>query len=216
MRACAWVLTLALALPTAARAQTWGVPVIVPTAPVDGNTRDGSSTPVTLTPPRLIVPSAPVDAAQLARLQKKVRLARRLMPWHRALGLATLALLTVGNILGSLAYYDKYDARGSDNGRLAPWHEGVSLGATAAFAATGVVALLGRNPYPERLSLDRAGVHKLAMALAALGFVVELVLGPISSASDGKLYQRGLAVGHVVTGWVTLGFMSAGVLCYAF
>jgi hypothetical protein len=207
MRPCACLLVLALALPATARAQAWGVHAVRPAR---------APTALTPPPPVIVTIPPPVDPAQLARLQKKVKLARRLMPWHRALGLTTLALLTASNILGTLAYYDKYDARGSDYGQFTPWHEGVSFAATASFAATGVLALIAPNPFREPLTLDRAGIHKLAMALAALGFVVELVLGPIASASDGKLFQRGVAVGHVVTGWATLGFMSAGVLSCVF
>jgi hypothetical protein len=156
------------------------------------------------------------DAATPPRLQAKIKLARRLMPWHRALGLVTLAMLLASNILGSLDYYDKYDARGTDTGQFTGWHEGLSIGATAAFAATGALALAAPNPQRRPLKLDATLVHKLALALAAVGFVAELVLGPISSASDGKLFQRDLAVSHLVIGWTTLGFTSAGVLSFVF
>jgi hypothetical protein len=227
MRLATILVTLTLALPATVRAQPAGALLdggaLPDGARPDGARPDGGAAPtlalslhLELAKPATTTALAPSDAAQLSRLQAKVKLARRLMPWHRALGLMTLAMLAVSNILGSLDYYDKYDARGTDTGQFAGWHEGVSIGATATFAATGALALIAPNPYRQPLALDRTLVHKLAMALAAVGFVAQIVIGPITSASDGKLYQRDLAVTHLVVGWATLGFMSAGVLSYVF
>lgn len=160
-------------------------------------------------------PSA-IDQARLAQLERKVKLRRRLLTWHQALGFVTLAALAVTDIIGTLDYHDKYSAGGSDNGQLLPWHEGLSIGTTGLFAATGILALAAPNPYPKPRKFDATLIHKIAMAIACVGFVAEIALGPLTAVSDGKLFQRDLAVTHVAVGWATFGFMGAGVLSYVF
>jgi hypothetical protein len=160
--------------------------------------------------------NAPLAVAAAPLLRPKAKLHRQLDTWHRALGFATLALLTATNVLGTLDYYDRFDARGSNTGQFSPWHEGVALGTTASFVGTGILGLIARAPEPRPTQLARVRAHQIGMGLAALGFAAQLVLGPITSISDGKLYQRDLAVTHVVLGWATLGFMGAGVLSYVF
>ena len=163
---------------------------------------------------------SPLDEAReqerIAKLERKVHLRRQLLRWHVALGFVTLAALAATDIIGQLNYQDKFAATGTDAGTFATVHEGLAIGTTGLFAATGILALAAPNPYPKPIKLDAALVHKLAMALATACFVTQVVLGPISAISDGKLYQRDLAVAHLVTGYGAFAFMAAGVLAYVF
>jgi hypothetical protein len=136
----------------------------------------------------------------------------RLLRAHEALGIVTLVALAAANVVGSLDYYDKYSAEGNDTGQFSPAHIGLAAGATAAFASAGILSLVEPRTAvtPRRRTAARA--HRWSMAFAAGGFAVSLALGPISEASDGKLFQRGLAITHLVVGWATFGLVAAGVL----
>lgn len=156
------------------------------------------------------------EKARLAELERKVHLRRQLLVWHQALGFVTLAALAATDIVGQLNYDDKYTRSGTDTGRFATAHEGLGIGTTIAFGATGILALAAPNPYPKPLRFDAALVHKVAMAVATACFVTQVILGPITAVSDGKLYQRDLATAHLVTGYGAFAFMAAGVLAYVF
>ena len=54
------------------------------------------------------------------------------------------------------------------------------------------------------------------MILATAGMVTQMVLGPITASYEGKQEQRNLALGHLITGYATYGFMTAGVLAFVF
>lgn len=154
--------------------------------------------------------------AQLARLEHRAHLRRQLLLWHQALGFVTLGALAVTDVIGTLSYYDKYVSTGTDTGKFTTWHEGLGIGTTAAFGVTGLLALLAPNPYPKPLRLDAALIHKITMALAAACFTAQVVMGPIMAVSDGKLYQRDLALAHLVIGYGAFAFMGAGTLAFVF
>ena len=156
------------------------------------------------------------EQQRIAQLEKKVHLRRALLQWHQALGFATLALLAVTDIIGSLNYYDKYDANGTDRGTFTTWHEGLGIGTASLFAVTGVLALAAPNPYPKPVKLDAALLHKLSMLMATACFAAQVVMGPIMAVSDGKLYQKDLALAHVVVGWSAFAFMGVGTLAFVF
>jgi hypothetical protein len=163
---------------------------------------------------------SPLDEAReqerLAKLEKKVHLRRQLLKWHVALGFVTLAALAATDVIGTLSYYDKYSAGGSDNGAYTTYHEGLGIGTAGLFGVTGILALAAPNPYPKPVKLDAALVHKLSMLMATICFATQIVMGPIMAVSDGKLYQRDLALAHLVIGYGAFAFMGTGVLAYVF
>lgn len=156
------------------------------------------------------------EQARLAKLEQRVHLRRQMLKWHQALGFVTLAALAATDIIGQLNYQDKFVASGTDAGTFATAHEIMGIGTTTLFGITGILALAAPNPYPKPIKLDAALVHKVSMAIATACFVAQVVLGPISAVSDGKLYQRDLALAHVVIGYGAFAFMGAGVLAYVF
>ncbi len=66
---------------------------------------------------------SPLDEARaadhLARLEKSVRLRRKLLVVHQVLGFATLATIAATDVIGQLNYDDKYTRSG--NARHLPW-----------------------------------------------------------------------------------------------
>jgi cytochrome b561 len=156
------------------------------------------------------------EKERVATLERKVRLRRQLLQWHQALGFVTLGLLAITDIIGTLNYYDKYAAPGTDTGKFSTWHEGLGIGTAGLFGVTGILALAAPNPYPKPLRLDAALIHKVSMAVATACFVAQVVLGPVMAVSDGKLYQRDLALAHLVIGWGAFAFMGAGTLAFVF
>jgi hypothetical protein len=156
------------------------------------------------------------EQKRLAKLEKDVSVRRKLLISHQALGFATLAVFAAQLVIGQLHYQDKYSRDGTLTNVYETPH--LALGVTTAtlFASTGIVALAAPNPYPKPLKFDAALVHKLSMAVAAAGMAAQIIMGPISAHRDGNLDQRDFAVAHLVTGYVTFAFMSAGVLSYVF
>ncbi len=156
------------------------------------------------------------EKARIAKLERKVHLRRSLLKWHVALGFVTLAAVAVTDIVGTFNYYDKYTANGTDTGSFATWHESLGIGTTGLFGITGILALAAPNPYPKPLKLDAALLHKVSMALATLCFVGQIIIGPLTAVSDGKLFQRDLALTHLIVGWGAFGFMGVGTLAFVF
>jgi cytochrome b561 len=159
------------------------------------------------------------EAAQkerIAKLERKVHLRRALLKWHVALGFVTLAALAATDIIGTLNYYDKYDANGTDTGQFSTYHEGLGIGTASLFAVTGVLALAAPNPYPKPLKLDAALLHKLSMLMATACFAAQIIMGPIMAVSDGKLFQKDMAIAHLVIGYGAFAFMGVGTLAFVF
>jgi len=150
--------------------------------------------------------------AQLIARQSHLR--RNLLLSHQAFGFATLGLLAVTLVLGTLNYVDKFGG-GTDNGTYYNWHSGFAGASSVTFATTGLLALFAPNPYPKPLKFDTALLHKIMMALATACMAANLVLGPISaSVGEGKLFQRDLAVSHLAIGFGAFGFMAAGTIAF--
>lgn len=210
-------------------------PPSTPAPPGKAPSAQAAPAPATTAPPSTSAPSSndldfnlfgneqqksPVDQARekerLAKLERKVHLRRKLLTWHQALGFVTLAALAATDIVGQLNYDDKYLRSGTDTGQFATAHEGLGIGTTVLFGVTGILALSAPNPYPKPIKLDAALLHKVSMALAAACFTAQVILGPITAVSDGKLYQRDLALAHVVTGYGAFAFMGIGTLAYVF
>jgi heme A synthase len=163
---------------------------------------------------------SPLDEARekerLAKLERSVSIRRKLLLSHQALGFTTLALLATTVIIGQLNYDDKYTRDGTDTGQFKTAHLGLGITTATLFAATGICAIAAPNPYPKPVKLDAALVHKVSMAVATAGMVLQIILGPITATRDGKLDQRDFALAHVITGYATFGFMATGVLAYVF
>lgn len=159
------------------------------------------------------------EAAQkerIAKLERKVHLRRALLKWHVALGFVTLAALAATDIIGTLNYYDKYNSNGTDTGQYSTYHEGLGIGTAALFGVTGILALAAPNPYPKPLKLDVALLHKLSMLMATACFAAQIIMGPIMAVSDGKLFQKDMAVAHLVIGYGAFAFMGVGTLAFVF
>jgi hypothetical protein len=164
---------------------------------------------------------SPLDEARekdrVAKLERRVHLRRQLLKWHQALGFVTLGALAATDIVGTMKYYDKFASAGTDNSQiLIDTHEYLSIASTVLFGTTGILALAAPNPYPKPVKLDTALIHKVSMALAATCFVAEIVIGPIAAISSGKLYERDLALSHLILGYGAFAFMGVGTLAYVF
>ena len=156
------------------------------------------------------------EQQRLAKLERKVHLRRAMLQWHQALGFVTLVALAATDVIGTLSYYDKYAAAGTDTGRFTTAHEWLAIGTTTTFGVTGILAIAAPNPYPKPLKLDAALLHKMSMLAATICFAAQIVMGPIMAVSDGKLFQRDMALAHVVIGYGAFAFMGVGTLAYVF
>ncbi len=145
-----------------------------------------------------------------------MHLRRSILQWHQALGFVTLAALAATDVIGTLSYYDKYTANGSDTGRFSTAHEALGIGTTGLFGITGILALSAPNPYPKPLKADAALLHKLSMLMAAACFTAQIVMGPIMAVSDGKLFQKDMALAHLVIGYGAFAFMTVGTFAFVF
>jgi hypothetical protein len=157
----------------------------------------------------------PASVRRLAELDRAVARRRRMLKAHQAFGFITLGGLAATLVLGTLNYVDKYGG-GDDSGRYYSAHLGLGIATTLTFATTGLLALIAPNPYPKPIRADAALLHKVSMALAAAGMLTQLILGPVTAAHEGRLDQRDYALGHLVVGYATFGFMATGVLAYVF
>jgi len=165
--------------------------------------------------PKLTPAEEAAKARHEADIARKVALRRKLLVTHQALGFATLGLLAITLVLGTLNYVDKYGG-GNDTGDYYTAHTVFAGMATTTFALTGILALVAPNPYPKPRRFDTAMLHKILMGLACAGFVAESILGPITASREGKLDQRAWALSHLVIGYGTFGFMGAGTLAFVF
>ncbi len=156
----------------------------------------------------------PAAAARLAELDRKVKLRRRMLLAHQALGFTTLGVLAATLVIGQLNYQDKY--YGSYTERYQTPHLALAAGSTALFAATGLTALFAPNPYPKQIKRDTALAHKILMGIATAGMVTQIILGPITTAHAGRPDQKTLATAHLGVGYATWAMMAAGTIVYFF
>lgn len=157
----------------------------------------------------------PASQKQALRIGEQTKLRRRLLLSHQALGFVALAALSATVIIGHLNYNDRY-VSGDFTDRYQAAHIGLAATTTSLFALTGILALAAPNPYPKPTRLDTALVHKISMALATAGMATQVILGAITTAHVGRSDQANLALGHVVVGYSTWAFMTAGVVSYLF
>jgi hypothetical protein len=155
------------------------------------------------------------DTKRANLIAEKVQLRRKMLVTHQVFGFVTLGLLAVTLVLGTLNYVDKFGG-GDYTGTYNTPHLALAVGSSATFTTAALLALLAPNPYPKPIKLDGALFHKVFMALAAACFVTQLVMGPISASREGQLDQRDLALGHLVVGYGSALFMTAGTLAWTF
>jgi hypothetical protein len=167
------------------------------------------------TPPGAKLPGSAAIAKDPAIIAKQVKTRRRMLELHQGFGFATLIVLAATCVIGQLNYQDKYGGGDFTNRYQYP-HLGLSMGATALFAADGILALAAPTPYPKPIKADAALLHKVMMGIATAGMVTQIALGFATAAGGGQLQQRDMALGHLVVGYSTFASMLTGYLAYVF
>lgn len=154
----------------------------------------------------------------MAQIEKTGKVRRDMLVTHQALGFTTLAVMAATLAVGQVNYQARYNGfhNGNDYDRFAPAHLGLGISSTLLFATLGALGWAAPNPYPKPIRLDTAMVHKVAMSLATAGMVTQLILGPLTTWKEGSLQQRDMALGHLIVGYATWGFMATGVIAYVF
>ncbi len=186
-------------------------------APPPGEAKDASEAKPDLSPPLDfdLLPPEPVTAAADPRFEKEVRRRRKMLTLHQGLGIATWSALATTVVVGQLDFNDRFRG-GGDTGKYHGTHKALAYGTSALFLGTGLLGLLAPEPYEKKARLDTATVHKASMALAAAGMATQIALGLLARGDAGKLRERDLASAHQVTGYATLGAMTAGALVLFF
>jgi len=165
-----------------------------------------------------LLPPAKVDPAALARealVQKELGRRRTMLQLHQGLGLGTIAALGTAVALGQLNYIDKYGGGGYTERYIVP-HKIAAYGATAVFAASGLLALLAPSPFEKPLRLDTAALHKASMIAATAGMAAQIVLGVLMLRKEGQLAQRDFALAHQIVGYATLAATTVGFVVLLF
>lgn len=166
----------------------------------------------------LLPPEKPPDAAALARqaeLSRSLSKRRDLLRLHQLGGFATIATLAATVVVGQLNYADKYGG-GGDTGKYRTAHQVLAYGASGIFAATGLLAVLAPSPFEKPLRMDTATLHKVSMMVATAGMASQVILGIVTSRSEGKISQRDFALAHQIVGYTTLAATTAGFLVLTF
>ena len=164
-----------------------------------------------------LLPKAPApDLAAQAHLEEKLKLRRTMLNAHQLAGFTTLAALTGTVVLGQLDYLDKYGGHG-DTGRFHVWHRWVAFSSAAIFAGTASLAVFAPTPIPKQAQgLDRSTLHKVAMSVASAGMLAQIVLGIVTTSSEGALAQRNYALAHQIVGYTTLAATYTGFGFFTF
>jgi hypothetical protein len=139
-----------------------------------------------------------------------VRLRRKLLNLHQAVGLGMFALSLANTVVGQLNYSDRF-ASGPSTGKYQQAHQITAYTTVLAFAGTGLLALFAPTPLPKSGGIDRMTVHKLAMLTATAGMAAEIVLGILTAGREGYLNQPDFAAAHLVIGYATFAAISLGV-----
>jgi hypothetical protein len=167
------------------------------TAPAEGPSLDFDLLP---DPPK---PQVPVE-------DQSLRLRRRMLNLHQAVGFGLFGLQLASTTVGQLNYNDKF---GIDNtGRYKLSHQVLVYTNLAAFAAAGTLALFAPSPKgPKTKGIDRITVHKIAMGVATVGMLAQGVLGIQTARREGYLDKQDYGRAHLAIGYATLAAMGVGV-----
>ncbi len=163
----------------------------------------------------LLPPSALVDPAKAAKIEKQMKLRRTLLTIHLINGYALLAALGVTEVLGALDFYDRFGGGGYTN-RYNDWHEAFAVASTVIFAGQAGLAIAAPNPFPKAAGLTASTFHRIFEYTAAAGMATEIVTGPVSAAMAGKISERDWAVAHLLIGSITYALVIAGYLAWFF
>jgi hypothetical protein len=150
------------------------------------------------------VQTPPVDEA-------KVKLRRKMLTYHPALGIGLLVCETATIVLGQLNYSDRFGG-GPSSGRYERPHAFLAGTTGVLFIGTGLLAILAPDPMgKEHRGFDRVLLHKIGMFTATAGMLAEAVLGIYTTRREGYLNQESYAKAHLVIGYSTLAATYLGV-----
>jgi hypothetical protein len=156
-------------------------------------------------------PARVADSALAADVERR----RSYLNIHQATGIATWALMGATVVVGQLNYHDLYGGGGYTQRYQNP-HRALAAATTATFAFTGIIALAAPEPYPKKLRLDSATLHKGSMALTTLGIVSQIALGIWAHQSLGNANQPQIARAHQAVGYATFAAMTVGAVTLLF
>ncbi|WAM26403.1 hypothetical protein [Myxococcus sp. NMCA1] len=161
----------------------------------------------------------PAEAAAAAKvdpdLEKRIGRRRTMLKLHQGLGFAMAAGLVGTTVVGQLQFNDSFRGGGDDRNLLG-LHRGLAIGTSALFATVGLLGVLAPEPFEKEFQWDTITVHKMFMALATVGMVAQIVLGIMATDRFGRLSETDMATAHQISGYVTLGAVSAGVFTLFF
>jgi hypothetical protein len=132
---------------------------------------------------------------------------------HQGLGIGLLGLQVASTVTGQLNYDDKFG--GSDPANTDKYkatHKVVTYTNVAAFVVVGGIALFApteKNAPPR--PFGRTTIHKIGMALAAVGMATQVYLGVKTVGREGYLDQKDYAQKHLAVGYATLAVMGIAV-----
>jgi hypothetical protein len=139
-----------------------------------------------------------------------MRLRRKMLGAHQAVGMGLLALQLGTTGVGQLNYSDKF-SNGPNTGRYQISHAALAYTNLAVFAVNGALALFAPSPVKKPMQMDRVMVHRISMATATAGMLAQAGLGIYTSSREGYLDQERNAQIHLALGYVTLAAMAVGV-----
>ncbi|NOK03709.1 MULTISPECIES: hypothetical protein [Myxococcus] len=164
----------------------------------------------------LLEPAEAAAAAQVdPDLEKRIGRRRTMLKLHQGLGFAMAAGLVGTTVVGQLQFNDSFRGGGDDRNLLG-LHRGLAIGTSALFATVGLLGVLAPEPFEKEFRWDTITVHKMFMALATVGMVAQIVLGIMATDRFGRLSETDIATAHQISGYVTLGAVSAGVFTLFF
>jgi hypothetical protein len=150
---------------------------------------------------------APKEAPKVD--DEALRRRRTLLNWHQGIGLGMVALDLATTVVGQLNYSDKFG--GDNTARYTRPHAILAYSTLATFLAAGTLSILAPKPFASESGFDRATLHKIAMATAAVGMLAQGVLGIWTSSREGYLNQQSIGTVHLVIGYATLAAILTGV-----
>jgi hypothetical protein len=172
----------------------------------DGAAKPRASEPGSLDFDLLGAAEPPPDAADAGAL----RLRRRMLTAHQALGIGLVGLHLGTTVVGQLNYSDKFSS-GPNTGRYRLSHAALAYSTLGVFAVNGALALFAPSPVKQPMKLDRVMVHRISMATATAGMLAQAGLGIYTSGREGYLNQERLGQVHLAIGYVTLAALATGV-----
>jgi hypothetical protein len=139
-----------------------------------------------------------------------LRLRRRMLNLHQAVGIGLFGLQLASTVVGQLNYNDKF---GVDNtGRYKLTHQVIVYTNLAAFATAGGIALFAPGAKgPKAKGVDRVTIHKWGMAVATAGMLAQGLLGIQTARREGYVDKQDYGQAHLAVGYATLAAMGVAV-----